>query len=69
MFMSSRLTKKSFVSVSGRLVKTPCFDCPKFAFRTRKPPMRTVISGAVSFSNCALSTRYSSGDAPFRVRR
>ncbi len=25
-FMSSRLTKKSLVSVSGRLVKTPCLD-------------------------------------------
>ena len=26
--MSSRLTKKSLVSVSGRLVKTPCADLP-----------------------------------------
>src|SRR5476649_2754121 len=49
--MSSRLTKKSFVSVSGRLVKTPCADCPVFAFSTRRPPTRTVISGAVSVSN------------------
>ena len=52
--MSSRLTKKSLVSVSGRLVKTPCVDFPAFAPRTRRPPTRTVISGAVSLSNCAL---------------
>ena len=26
--ISSRLTKKSLVSVSGRLVKTPCVDLP-----------------------------------------
>ena len=30
--MSSRFTKKSLVSVSGRLVKTPCFDWPTLAF-------------------------------------
>jgi len=50
--MSSRLTKKSFVNVSGRLVKTPCLDCPKFAPRARMPPTRTVISGAVSCQLC-----------------
>ena len=66
-FMSSKLTKKSLVSVPGCLVKTPCFDCPKLVFRTRIPPMRTVISGAVSLSNCALSTSNSSGDVLFRV--
>ena len=31
--MSSRFTKKSLVNVSGRSVKTPCWDCPKLAFR------------------------------------
>jgi len=36
--MSSRLTKKSFVSVCGRLVKTTCMDFPAFAPRTRRPP-------------------------------
>src|SRR6266852_8809459 len=51
--ISSRLTKKSFVSVSGRLVKTPYVDFPAFAPRTRRPPTRTIISGAVSLSNCA----------------
>src|ERR1019366_9627869 len=33
--MSSRLTKKSFVNVPGRLVKTPFLDCPKFVFKAR----------------------------------
>src|SRR5882672_11232676 len=45
--MSRRFTKKSLVSVSGRLVKPPCLDSPAFAPSTRRPPMRTVISGAV----------------------
>ena len=45
----------------GRLVKTPCLDCPKFAFRARRPPIRTVISGAVSVSSCARSTSSSCG--------
>ena len=39
--------------VSGRLVKAPCADSPVFVFCTRRPPTRTVISGAVSVSNCA----------------
>ena len=39
----------------GCLVKTPCWDLPAFAPRTRRPPTRTVISGAVSVSSCALS--------------
>ena len=60
--MSSRLTKKSLVSASGRLVKTPCFVRPKLVFRTRRPPTSTVISGAVSVSNCALSTSNASAD-------
>src|SRR5207253_930803 len=47
---SSRFTKKSLVSVSGRPVKTPCGDCPKLAPRARMPPIRTVISGTVSVS-------------------
>ena len=54
--MSSRLTKKSLVSVPGRSVKTPCGEPPALAPRTRRPPTRTVISGAVSVSSCALST-------------
>ena len=52
--MSSRLTKKSLVSVSGRLVKTPCWMPPKLAFSTRMPPTSTVISGAVSVSRLRL---------------
>ena len=32
MAMSSRFTKKSLVSVSGRLVKTPFWDWPSLAF-------------------------------------
>ena len=59
--MSSRFTKKSLVSVSGRLVKTPCCDRPKLAFRARMPPTRTVISGAVSVSRLARSTSRVSG--------
>ncbi len=58
--MSSRFTKKSLVNVSGRSVKTPCFDWPTLAFRTRMPPTSTVISGAVSVSSCARSTSNSS---------
>ena len=58
--MSSRLTKKSLVNSSGRFVKTPRSDCPTFAFRTRRPPTSTVISGAVRVSNCARSTSSSS---------
>ena len=38
--MSSRFTKKSLVSVPGRLVKTPCADRPTLAFSTRRPPMQ-----------------------------
>ena len=60
MFMSSRFIKKSLVSVSGRWVKTPSADRPTFAFRARRPPTSTVISGAVSVSMCARSTSNSS---------
>src|SRR5438034_10675911 len=63
--MSSRFTKKSLVSASGRLVKTPCFVCPTLVFKTRMPPTRTVISGAVSVSNCARSTSNSSADTGY----
>src|SRR3954453_393951 len=38
-FMSKRLTKKSFASVSGRSVKTPKVVPPKLVFSTRKPPI------------------------------
>ena len=41
-------------------VKTPCLDLPVLAPSTRRPPRSTVISGAVSLSNCARSTRASS---------
>src|SRR5262249_46629030 len=51
--MSSRLTKKSLVNFSGCLVRTPCLDPPALAPSTRRPPTRTVISGAVSLNNCA----------------
>src|ERR1035438_8385136 len=37
-FMSSRLTKKSLVSVPDFLVKTPCLELPAFVPNTRKPP-------------------------------
>lgn len=40
--MSIRFTKKSLVNVSGRWVKTPCWDRPTFAFRARMPPTSTV---------------------------
>jgi hypothetical protein len=60
--MSSRLTKKSLVSVSGRSVKTPCADCPELAFSARMPPTRTVISGAESDNMYARSTSRVSGD-------
>ena len=53
--MSSRLTKKSLVSASGRCVKTPCFDPSTLVLSTRMPPTSTVISGAVSVSSCARS--------------
>src|SRR5208337_459334 len=57
-FMSSRLTKKSFVNVPGRLVKTPFLDCPKLAFRARRPPFRTVIQASLAHdSNCFLVIR------------
>ena len=36
--MSSRLTKKSFVSLPGCLVNTPCLESPAFAPSTRRPP-------------------------------
>ena len=48
--MSSRLTKKSLVSVSGRSVRTPCAEPPWLAPSARRPPISTVISGAVSVS-------------------
>ena len=58
--MSSRFTKKSLVSVSGRSVKTPCSDPPALALSARIPPMRTVISGAVSVNRLARSTSWCS---------
>ncbi len=67
--MSSRFTKKSLVSASGRLVNTPCWDCPKLAFKTRMPPTRTVISGAVSVKSCARSTNSSSAVTAYFVLR
>src|SRR5438094_618273 len=63
--MSSRFTKKSLVSTSGRLVKTPCFVPPELVFRTRMPPTSTVSSAAVSVSNCARSISNSSPDTGY----
>jgi hypothetical protein len=51
-----RSTKKSLVSTSGRLVKTPCFVCPTLVFKTRMSPASTVISSAVKVSSCAKGT-------------
>ena len=59
---SSRLTKKSLVSVPGRSVRTPERRPPVFAPSTRRPPTSTVISGALRVSRFARSTsRYSAG--------
>ena len=68
--MSSRLTKKSFVSTPGRLVNTPCALPPALAPSTRIPPTSTVISGAVSVSSCALSTSSSAArpSRPWRAK-
>ena len=54
--MSSRFTKKSLVSVSGRWVNAPCRDCLRLAFRARMPPMRTDISGGVRVNRLARYT-------------
>src|SRR5690606_42108808 len=35
--MSSRFTKKSLLSVSGRFVNTPCFEPSQLVFSTRIP--------------------------------
>ncbi len=60
--MSSRLTKKSLVSVPGLAVSTPACEPPWFAPSTRRPPTSTVISGAERPSRLALSiSRYSDG--------
>ena len=42
--MSVRLTKKSFVSVPSRLVKTPCFVPPWLVVRTQKALLRASMS-------------------------
>ena len=67
--MSSRFTKKSLVSVSGRSVKTPWAVCPALAFRARMPPTSTVISGAVSVSRLARSSSSVSGGSFSPARR
>jgi hypothetical protein len=47
--ISSRLTKKSLLSVPGLAVNTPCWVTPlALAPRARRPPTSTVISGTVS---------------------
>jgi hypothetical protein len=66
--MSSRFTKKSLLSVPGWSVNTPCSDCPAFAFRTRMPPTKIVISGTVRVSMFARSTSISAGDLRFAPR-
>ena len=60
--MSSRLTKKSFVSEPGVAVKAPLGDLSQFAPRTRRPPTRTVISGALRLRRFALSMSMYSSD-------
>jgi hypothetical protein len=71
--MSSRLTKKSLVSWPSRPVKTPCFAAPVLAPSTHSPPTRTVISGALKVSNCALSMSSSSAgsvaDCALKLRK
>jgi catalase (peroxidase I) len=54
--MSSRFTKKSLVSDPGFDVNTPSEDPLEFAPSTRRPPTRTVISGALKVSRFARST-------------
>ena len=44
------------LSDPGAVVKTPSGDCPQFAPSTRRPPTRTVISGALRVSRFARST-------------
>src|SRR5579862_776171 len=68
--MSSRFTKKSLVSVSGCLVKTPSPDRPTLAFSTRIPPSSTVISGTLSVSRWARSSSNSASDrsSPLRTK-
>jgi hypothetical protein len=44
--MSSRLTKKSVVSLPGAWVKTPFCDPPALAPSTRKPPGAIMLSAA-----------------------
>src|SRR4051795_7889077 len=61
--------KKSLVSVPDRSVKIPCLDDPWFAPRARRPPTRTVICGAVSFSRLARSSSRVSGDSGSFARR
>ena len=58
--MSSRLVKKSFVSRPGVSVKTPWAESLKLAPSTRRPPIRTVISGADSVSRLARSSSWNS---------
>src|SRR5258705_398405 len=61
--MSSRLTKKSFVSTPGLSVNTPCLLPPWFAPRARNPPISTVNSGAVVSRRYAFSnSNFSSGN-------
>ena len=47
----------------------PCRDCPKFAFRARRPPTSTVISGAVSVNRLARSNRRSACDPSSALAR
>ena len=69
-FMSSRFTKKSFVRLSGFLANTPMLGNPTLVLRTRMPPIRTVISGAVSVSSCARLRRFSgAGRSSFLPRK
>ena len=54
---TSRLTKKSLVSVSGAAVSTPAVEPSALAPSTRMPPTSAVISVAESESMCACMSR------------
>ena len=65
--MSSRLVKKSFVSRPGVSVKT-LGGVLELAPSTRRPPIRTVISGADSVSRLARSSSWNSAGVALPCR-
>ena len=60
--MSSRFMKKSLVNDPFFFVKTPILELSKLVSKTRSPPIKTVISGAVNPIKLALSRSFSSAD-------